>query len=214
MNSKKKVIIFDFDGTIADTLPIGYELYQQSAEKYHLKKFKSYPDFQDFLQLSVPQMLFRLRVSPFLFKKIVEEQLATISTKISDASLFPGIPEVIQILAKTHRLAIVSSSFASVIEAYLKKNKLDKYFSQVIGTETHKDKQEKIKQCLAVLHVEAKNVILIGDSTRDMKDGKKLGLTTIAVTYGIHPLKSLKKEKPDSIAQTPEDILRAVSTLM
>jgi phosphoglycolate phosphatase len=212
MPTGKKLIIFDFDGTIADTLPIGYTLYQQSAEKYHLKKFQNYSDFQDFLQLSLPQMLFRLRVSPFLFKKIMEENITYSTQQLTDASLFPGIEKVIQQLAKRYVLVIVSSSFASVITAYLKKHHLHQYFHDICGSEVHKDKKEKIKRCLKNFNAKPSETILIGDSTRDIKDGKKMKVTTIAVAYGIHSLTYLEKEKPDAVAQTPEDILQRVTS--
>ena len=55
--------------------------------------------------------------------------------------------------------------------------------------------------------------IFVGDTETDMRAGKILGLKTIAVTYGIRSTEYLTQEKPDTILNSPKDLVNFIQAL-
>lgn len=213
MSSLTSVLIFDFDGTIADSIPLSFELFQELAVRYHFLQMHDFAEFQDLMSLSLPQILLKLRISPLTIRKALAENKTIGIAKICTCPPFPGITEQIQTLSQTYQLAIVSSNLADIIAEYLNHYKLEKYFSLIVGSETHKDKIRKIQVVLRKFKIKPSQAILIGDSVRDIRDAKKLNIRSIAVSYGIHSAATLGKEKSDKLISHPQDLTTAISKL-
>lgn len=207
----KQVIIFDFDGTIADTLeaiiiilnklaPL-YKFQPIDTKKTELLRNKTSREILKALKIP----LFRL---PFVARRAKRELGAVMPT----IKPIPGMEEVIRELKHTgFTLGIISSNSEANIREFITDHQLD-YFDFVISTGFFR-KKRILKRTLKKLQYEADHVIYVGDETRDMIAARQAGVKVIGVTWGINSPETLEKELPTAVASTPKQLLSTIRLL-
>jgi phosphoglycolate phosphatase-like HAD superfamily hydrolase len=208
--SNLKLLIFDFDGTIADTLPTSFELLKKMAPKYNVKMPQTYPAYQKLMEFSVPQILWRLRIPPFKLKKLIQENQQLGIELLKKCQPFPGIPEALATLSQKYTLTIATSNFSSAVQEFLAHYTLTSYFSDVLGTDTHKDKAVKMKMLMKKFEATPSQTLVITDSLRDLKDAQKVRAITLAVSYGIHSRQTLSSLHPTFIVDSPAELIKTL----
>lgn len=109
--------------------------------------------------------------------------------------MYPGVPEMMAELSKTHRLYIVSNCQCGYIELFLKKNSLEKYVQDIeCYGNTKKSKGENI--CLLIGRNPGGSVCYVGDTKGDFQAAKDAGIPFIHASYGFDQV----EEAPLSIS--------------
>jgi phosphoglycolate phosphatase len=203
-------IIFDFDGTIADSFDFVVDLLAREAgraplsdeEKLELRG-QSMAAIGRQLGLSWPKLL-RL-----FFKGRRQMQDA-----IKHVQPFDDIPEVIKKLhAEGHELFIVSSNTVQNIHAFLHHHELHTYFLEIYGGIGLFSKAPSLRKLLKEQKLDKKDVLYIGDELRDVQAAQAVGIRSIAVTWGFAQPSSLEKLQPTALAKTPSALLRILEEL-
>ncbi|WP_088189178.1 HAD-IA family hydrolase [Desulfosporosinus sp. FKA] len=199
-----KLLMFDFDGTLVDSQNISVNIYNQLADKYHVRKIKSFdsikrlPLHERFRTLNFP--IYKLPLFAADFAKQYKHSLESIA-------LVTGMREIlIELKKKGYELAIVSSNSESNIRDFLGKKQLN-VFETIINSHNILGKDKVIKKLLISKKLEPSEVIYIGDEIRDVSSCKKLDIKIIWANWGYDLLEMLQGEQPDYIAYFPEDIL-------
>jgi phosphoglycolate phosphatase-like HAD superfamily hydrolase len=202
-----KLIIFDFDGVLLDSLEQLYEINRLSAElvgkKLTLQDYKDilngvfYINFSKFLNLNEAKLTEVLNFKHQIFEKYY-----------SKSKLYEFCPKMIlEFHKKNILMAIVSATNEDAIKKILNTyNLLDKFF--FIAGMNKTGKVENIKKCIEISQI--KNIseaIFITDTIGDIKDAKKADIKVAAVGWGVHNINDLKKENPDFIIDDPNKIL-------
>ncbi len=129
------------------------------------------------------------------------------------AKVMPGIHETLQSLSQKTRLALLTMRFVPKerVIAELRRLGLARHLQFVMtGLDTlhPKPSPEPMIECARQLGVETNDCGVVGDSVVDVRAGKNVGARTIAVTSGIFTAEELKRENPDlilkSINQLPD----------
>ena len=199
-------LIFDFDGTLADTLAftinatseINRNLHLLSDEKIDFEKFRSTDTIEFFKDLEIPtyKLLF------FLYKYQRKQ-----SREIDKVQVFQGLPEVLKNLKKNGvGLAIATSNSTKNVKLFLKNNNLD-MFDFIYSSIDYFHKNRIIERAIKKYGMEKENVIYVGDEIRDIKAAKEAGIKVASVTWGYNFENVLSKYKPDFIINRPEDLL-------
>jgi len=203
----KSWVLFDFDGTIADS-----SIALLSAFNYLSREFKykqiSIDELgelrnQEGLKLLVGKLGWKFWNIPTFTRRMREE----IAIRQSDIGLFSDIDSVIKELHKTSRLGIISSNSPATITAFLQHFKLENYFECVIGDAGYFSKKHSFLNFMDNYRVTADDILYVADEGRDISFCNRLNIPIISVTWGYDDIKILKKKKPTYIAQNPYDIL-------
>lgn len=200
-----KVVIFDFDGTLADTGHILYKAYGRLIKKH---KLKTIPPEQLEAMRSLPiRERFRKAGVPLLkLPRLAADVIPIFSEFIGSAVPFPGIVELVRSLKEEDFiLMIVSSNSARNIDSFLKANDLD-LFDHVYCTSSLFGKHRIIKRVLKEIGVSSADAIYVGDELRDINSCKKVPIKIIAVSWGYDHVSLLKKGSPDYLVHSPEEI--------
>ena len=196
-----KTFCFDFDGTIADTLPLIIEtvdsLLLKSGEEEitgdFLRKIREEGIEEVFQEMRVP--LYKLF---FLYLKIKKEM----NGRVADIAIRDDVREVLKKLKEEgHTLGILTSNSKENVLEFLECNDLK--FFDFINTSGILGKEKEIKK----LKKKGGIFIYIGDETRDIRAGKKAGVRTIAVPWGLSSKKALLRARPDLLVEKPHDLL-------
>ena len=168
-----KAIIFDYDGTISDSLHIKTEAFAQlysphgkeiveKVVKYHIlnggvSRFEKFRFFHEKL-LNIPINDYEIEILANNFSKIVME-------KVSNAAFIPGAYEFILNYSSIYDLYVSTATPTFEIIEILKRNKLIKFFKDIKGSPDNKTNH--VKQIMLKESYKTNEVIFIGDSKSD-----------------------------------------------
>ena len=206
----KKLLIFDFDGTIANTLNGMYEIYKIMAKKYKLD-ILSKEAFIAYKKLPILERLQKQNIPLYAIPKIIRDSQKLQMTFLTEAKPFEGIKDVLNELKTMYTLIIVSSNKKDFIKAFLKTHDM-KVFEKVYGKAEIFGKAKKIKKALKKMHAEVTDTIYIGDETRDLKACQELNLDIISVSYGYDDKALLLAEGAMHIIDKPHDLIETIQS--
>lgn len=202
---KKKLVIFDFDGVLVNTLPFCFKEHKDRNPSLTWKKFQDFSNgnFNDGIGREIATGLYKAH----------EKWNEAYSENIKEIKIIDIIVETIKKLSLNYILVIVSSSSTICINNFLIKEKIN-YFSDILGTDIHKDKTVKIKTLLNKYNILNKDAVFITDSLGDIKEGNECEVKSIGVTWGIHPKETLEKGNPIAIIDDPRDLLNYIQNVL
>ncbi len=198
-NNKSKIIFFDFDGVIVDTLDMCARIIYEK---------NPFPDVVDHIrQVSEGNVTEQLRK---LYAQGRYRWDLEFHTKYSDQLqlLAPvaGIEDVVKNLHGEYDLSIVSSSQTDPIRSFLEKHNLYTHFEDIDGVDVHHRKTEKMSSQLQKRGLGKDDCVFVTDTLGDILEARELGIPTIGVTWGYHPAETLQKGNPHTIVHAPSDI--------
>lgn len=206
----KKVVIFDFDGTIADSSSFAYEIY--SDLMHHLSRpilskdafeqMKTRPLKERIRSAGIP--LYKIGRLVRLTKQLQREHaLKTIP--------YPGITEMLTELSESYMLAIVSSNNPDHIRVFLDRNKIN-HFSVVSGNHGIHGKARALRQLLRRLAMTPENALYIGDETRDIVAARHAGIPIISVNWGFDHEDLLESMNPGQVTSSIAELRQMIQS--
>ncbi|WP_102344968.1 HAD-IA family hydrolase [Bacillus sp. Marseille-P3661] len=204
-----KYVIFDFDGTLADSKLVFIAAYNALADKHQYKKI-SLDDLEMLKKLSIKerakQLQFPLYKLPFLLPQLFQ----LYRQSLDQIQLFKGIDELLCALKqKGYKIAIISSNSQDNIIEILERNKIGG-ISSILCSNRIFGKDRLIKRFLRNHKLKASEVIYVGDEQRDIKACKKAGIKMIWVGWGYDDVEVIQSSQPEYMVNNPADILKIV----
>lgn len=204
-----KLAIFDFDGTLGDTMGWMLDTSDAMAEKFGYKKIDR--DQLDTLRHLSARELMKLQKLPALKLPMIAAHFQKLMTADADKiDMFEGAADTLRELhARGVKLAIVSSNSEENIRVVLGPE-LSGLVSMFNCGASMFGKASKFKKVLSRLGVKPAETISIGDEIRDLDAAREVGLATGVVCWGYTMPEALKAQKPDHVFSVMDDIVAAV----
>ncbi|MEA5466206.1 HAD hydrolase-like protein [Leptothoe sp. PORK10 BA2] len=205
------VLIFDFDGTIADTLATIVNITNRLAAQYgypqttpeRLKYLRTLSTGELLAQSNVP--LFQV---PFLVRRVRQE----LRRDMDSIQPFQHLADVLQAFAADgHKILIASSNAPSTINPFLKRHGLSQVFRHVYGNIGLLGKARSLRRIMRHHRLLSEEILYIGDETRDIEAARCQGVAVAAVSWGFSDRTALEAQGPTFLVDTPEDLYRAVA---
>lgn len=203
-----KTIIFDFDGTIADTLSACIHIANKNAKSWgfqevdekDLERLKGMTPFELLGEFKIP--FYKV---PFLIKKFQLE----LYESMENVRLFPGIRTLLDELQKKgFILGIITSNTEDNVHRFLKKNNID-HFDFIHGEKNIFGKSGTILNVIKSRGIVKKDSLYIGDEVRDIEAAKKSGIRCISVSWGFNTEILLKKHT-QTVVSTPRELFETI----
>ncbi|EPH93138.1 HAD family hydrolase [Enterococcus sp. PF-2] len=215
-NVVKKIecVIFDLDGTLLDSRECSIKATKAAFTEMGLK-VPSEVVIEHYMGIPIEESFFKMSEQP-LDQETATELIRVFRTyyqtyEESTLNVFPEIPHVLEILMKRKvPCFVVSSKKTAVVKRNLAAQNLVAFFEEIIGSDAvshYKPHPEGINKVVTQYQFDPTRTIMVGDAIFDIQMGKAAGVKTIAVTWGSHDAKKLSAEKPDALAEAPQDIL-------
>ncbi|MBE9093917.1 HAD-IA family hydrolase [Tychonema sp. LEGE 07203] len=207
-----KVIIFDFDGTLADTIDILLSITNRLSAEFGFKPATK-EEVAQLSNLTSWQILKYSGISLFKFPLLIRKLRAELRSEISDVQLFPGIKEVLLELKKRgFQLGIITSNSRENVLAALENNNLQDIFTFIYSGSTF-GKHKVINKWLKKEKINPKEVFYVGDEIRDIDAARKTGIKIIAVGWGFNSQEVLALHHPDFLIERPQQLIEIMSNL-
>jgi phosphoglycolate phosphatase len=205
-SQNKKLVIFDFDGVLVNTLEFSFIIHKEKNPNFTWKNFQDFSNgnFIDNIQNAENG---GGHVIPLNFKEKYQNNIEKINIQES-------LHQLIITLSREYQIAIVSSTDSYLINNFLIKENIRKYFSDILGTDVSRDKTIKINSLLKKYNILPENTVFITDSLGDILEGNICGVKSIGVTWGIHNKENLEKGDPVAIIDNPIDLLSVIKNVL
>ena len=201
-----KLILFDFDGTIVDTIPYIRKIVEEVSVdhgvniEFPLLRKMPTKDYVESLHVPLGKMPFILLD---LKKRLTENY---------DIKPFPGMLELLNELSKRHQVGIVSGNSKKRIEEFCIEKKLD-FIKDIEEDSSLFGKDHHINLIMKRREVTPDETIYVGDEERDIQAAKNSGVRCVAVAWGLKSKGLLKKYQPDYVVDSPADLKKLLKSM-
>ena len=207
--TRYRLVIFDFDGTLADSLPWFRASFDDMVARFNLSPVPA-EEMEGLRGLSAREIMARLNVSMWQLPAIVSDMRKRKLAAASEISLFAGIPAL---LADLQRLDIKTAIVSSDSEASVR---------QVLGPATTLitrfdcgaalfGKHWKFRRVARKLGAKPSETICIGDEIRDIEAANVAGMDSGAVAWGYALPSALQSAGPTHLFNSIEEMTQRLT---
>jgi phosphoglycolate phosphatase len=209
---RNKILLFDFDGTIVDSLFLVKKILNDLSSKYRYRTIEN-KDVEMLRGKGPKEILKLLKVPKAMIPFIAVDVKRIYQNDLTSVFLVKGIKETLDDLYKKgFGLGILTSNGEKNVKTFLKLHQID--FVDFVYADIHIfGKSRSIEKALEKNGIAKKNVIYIGDEIRDIDAAKKVGIKIIAVSWGFNNAMALRKASPDYVVKDPKELIDMVLRL-
>lgn len=200
-----KTIIFDFDGTIVDSMAVILRVYSSLSSTHSLKELSD-EDIAKLKNMTPFEVIKFLDIPFYKIPQLLFEAKNKYKDYLSDLKPVPGLPFVLIDLQKHYNLRILTSNSRNIVLNFLDNQKIN-CFESVSSEKNIFGKDKSLKKIIKELNLKKDNVVYVGDEVRDIQACQKAGIDIISVSWGLNDFEILKKYKPTYLISDPQDLL-------
>jgi phosphoglycolate phosphatase len=204
MEETKKIIMFDFDGVLIDTLFVWYEISSQVNHDMDIEEYKTF--FDGNIHDAVRKNGQPRNIDPHFAHKFAH---LTREMKVPEV-----LQEAVAILALKYTLVVVSSTPSDLIAEILERERIRDCFELLLGADIHKSKVVKIGMVMERYQTKPEECVFITDTLGDIREATKCNVPSVAVTWGFHERKNLEKGNPRMIIDDPKMLVASIESVL
>ena len=223
--NRRRIILFDFDGTLVNTTQLILRSFRATWQKmfgFEMEDAAYIQTFGTLLHTALRGLTEQCIADGRICKvndlaAMADDLLRTyraFNNEWHDQAIepFAGIDETLQELkARDFKLGIVSSKIRLGVERGLNLFAMAELFDVIIASDdvtNHKPHPEPLLKALNQFGVAAHEAIYVGDSIHDIAAGRAANVTTVAAAWGPFPRTDLEALKPDHLLDEPSELLK------
>lgn len=207
------MIIFDFDGVIADSLEAHLCAYQKVFQKFgKTLDMSDSASWRMRYDSAWENNFYRCGFSEQEMREALEVYFDFIDYR--SIPLFDPLAEIVKRLSNKYRLAVASTTDTKIIKERLAMDNLDHYFEQILGSSESSNKTQKLAKILEFTELTPETCLMIGDTSSDIRAAKSNRIKSIAVSYGFYAHERLLSENPDALVACPAELEEKISSLL
>lgn len=208
MKELYKHIVFDFDGTLADSAGVALEVYNQIAVKYNFKRL-TMEEYRNMSHLHINERFKAIGVpyyKPWIILKLIKEAKEGYAKLLNSIDFFEKMEDVLRKLHdEGYKLSIVSTNSRENILEFLEYKGFD-FIDEVYSSKGLYGKKKVLKKYLKKHRISKEELLYVADELRDLKVCRKLKIDILSVTWGFDHKELLKEHGPTYLVENVEDI--------
>lgn len=201
----RSIVLFDFDGTLADTFETGSALINEFASRFGYKTI----DFAQNRNLSARELVKLSGVKwwqiPFLVSFFRKESVKN----ANNIKPCRGVPEMLKNIAQRADLGILTTNTRSAVECFLRNHNLECYFGYVKTDVSLFGKRRALRRAVSMLQKKYTFILYVGDEIRDIEACSTAGVEIVSVSWGFNAYEVLAAAN-SSVAQSTEELEKII----
>jgi len=206
ISSSAKVLLFDFDGTVADTRTMALRILNELSEEF---RFRSLPEEElpEARNMTTQKLIRHLGIRRWRVPKIARRGLVKFHERIHQVEPIVNVPAILQQLhERGFRLGILTSNSEANVSAFLKHHQIT-CFEFLRSSSKLFGKSREIRRIMKEYQLQPEDLIYIGDETRDIEASHSTAIRIAAVTWGYNSAEVLRSMNPEFLFDKPEQLL-------
>jgi len=201
-----KLVIFDFDGTLADTFPWFLSIMNIVADRYGFRRVEEH-EIDRLRSTDAQQIIRQLGIPKWKLPLIARHMRMLATQNIDGVRLFDGVDQMLRRLSEAGvSVAIVSSNSEQNVRRALGPE-MAALISQFSCGASMFGKAPRFRRVVRESQLERRDVLCVGDEIRDHDAARRAGLAFGAVAWGFTKADTLNALMPDEMFSTPEEIV-------
>jgi len=198
-------VVFDFDGTLADTFDLGLEVLNQLAVEFDFRQLKQ-EELVRAREMTLGQFMRFLGVSPRRLPTIARKGTRRVRERIHEVKPIAGVQEMVRDLKRRgYRLGIITSNSEENVNIFLKNHDME-VFDFVKSSTQLMGKARVIRRSMRLHGFTAEEVLFVGDESRDIQACHEAGIRCAAVSWGFNSRDALASHLPHCLLDAPVEL--------
>ncbi len=202
-----RVIIFDFDGVLANSIDPMLEYAQQVCEELGYPCVPTQNDLEALEKMEFSEYGLQLGIPQEQIDEFVSRNFEMFNTRKEPLALIPEMDNIVVQLANSAILAVVTGNSRIVVNNFLRAHGLFGEFQKILCAEDEGNRVEKIYSLLALYDNPSREFYFVGDAVSDVRAAGETGIKSVAVGWGHQSLSKLRKAGPDFVVDRPVDLI-------
>jgi phosphoglycolate phosphatase-like HAD superfamily hydrolase len=204
---QKPTILFDFDGTLAETMMLIHTVFNQLAGTYGYRHFPE-DKIEEYRHLTMREFIEHMGISLWKIPFIAIHARRLMHQDIHEVHPPAGLVEVLTQIHNSGRyhMDILTSNRPKNVHKFLAEHKID-WFDEVHSTQSILSKKRRVKKYIRQKGIDPQNLYYVGDTSVDVESARLAGTKVVAVTWGLNTAQVLERLNPDHLVDQPRQLL-------
>jgi HAD superfamily hydrolase (TIGR01509 family) len=199
-----KAVIFDWDGTLADTKRAVVQSFKNALEEAGCMVSDEFIERR--IGIGTKKTIIeafrecQMRLDVSTLEKLAKEKIRIQAELTGIVSLFDGVTELLEELHGRIKIALATMSSRKVVGKLLPEKRIEGYFDVVVSADeifSPKPDPEVFLISAAKLGVKPEDCVVVEDSVFGVRAAKAAEMRCIAVSSGAYSREELQEENPD-----------------
>jgi phosphoglycolate phosphatase len=209
----RKSVVFDFDGTIADSFHLSLEVGNRLAQTYGIEPVTP-EKLERWRHLSSKQILAELNLPILKMPQMLRQLKAALREEVANFPFILGMREtILELWDQDYVLGVVTSNSAETVQEFLNQQGIGHLFEFVESCPYYLGKQRVLRRIAQQHRLDLDKMLYVGDETRDIEAAKKIQVKSVAVTWGFNSPEALRDRQPDYLINHPRELLPIAAKL-
>ena len=207
MIKKKTTILFDFDGTLAETMMLIHDVFNRLSGIYGYRHLPE-EDVEKCRHMSIQQFIEHFGI-PLWKVPIIAIHARRLMHRDMDQIHPPeGLAEVLTQIHESggYIMDILTSNRRKNVMKFLFQHRID-WFDEVESTRAILSKKRRVEKYIRKKGIDPASLYYVGDTTIDVESARHAGAKTVAVSWGLNTSEALSRANPDHLVDAPLQLL-------
>jgi len=203
-----KVLIFDFDGVLADTLDDMLRYAEEVCSQLGHPCKPTKGDLDAVERMEFDEFARQLKLPEEKIKDFTRRNFELFTSRQQPLKIFDGIRDVVAQLSATSKIGIVTGNASEVVWDFLDYYGLTEYVDIVLGADDSGSRSEKILKAADSIGEPGGEIYMVGDAVSDIRAARRASVKSVAVTWGHQSREKLEEAQPDYLVHSPEGLVQ------
>lgn len=209
----KKTIIFDFDGTLADSVKLIFDLYNEHAEEFRYLPL----DWDEIPEMRRGGYKYAMKKKKIKFRRLPRIILTIgreMKHRMNEVKPYPYIvPLLKKLQAEGYSIGVLTSNQIGLVSDFFEEHDFP-IFDFVVSEKTLFGKDKALRKIIDKYQLSTNDMLYVGDEPRDVQASHKVGVRVVGVEWGIAGKEGYSSAEPEARASTPKELRTAINTLL
>ncbi len=207
MSRKTTTILFDFDGTLAETMMLIYTVFNRLSSVYGYRHLPE-EEIEAVRHMTIHEFIEHVGIALWKVPIIAIHARRLMHRDMHEIHPPAGLVDVLTRIHESDRyhMDILTSNRSKNVHAFLGQHTID-WFDEVHSTRSVLSKKRRVKKYIRERGIDPQTLYYVGDTSVDVESARLAGAKSVAVSWGLNTPEALARSNPDHLVNIPRELL-------